>query len=195
MERDAATREDRLRPVVVVPPTAMTGDKQVVDVGGIEVQVLYPRPRPHRRRPERLSARSRSILFMSEAYLNRVFPAMRSAYPSEWLKTLDRALAMNVRHYIPGHGFIEDPKASREELRRVSEGAQATSSTRSSGCTSSVCRRKTRASRRTGDRTRSGCSRTQQDIIAIRKVYEEIEGKLSKMSDTILRAATRISRS
>ncbi len=27
--------------VVVVPPTAMTGDKQVVDVGGIEAQVLF----------------------------------------------------------------------------------------------------------------------------------------------------------
>ena len=56
------------------------------------------------------------ILFMSEAYLNRVFPAMRSAYPSEWVKTIDRALAMDVERYIPGHGFIEEPKASREEL-------------------------------------------------------------------------------
>ena len=56
------------------------------------------------------------ILFMSEAYLNRVFPAMRSAYPSEWVKAIDRALAMDVERYVPGHGFIEEPKASREEL-------------------------------------------------------------------------------
>ncbi len=53
---------------------------------------------------------------MSEAYLNRVFPAMRSAYPSEWVKTLDRALAMDVTIYVPGHGFVEEAKASREEL-------------------------------------------------------------------------------
>ena len=53
---------------------------------------------------------------MSEAYLNRVFPAMRSAYPSEWVTTIDRALAMDIDRYVPGHGFIEEPKASREEL-------------------------------------------------------------------------------
>jgi hypothetical protein len=41
---------------------------------------------------------------------------MRSAYPSEWVRTLDRALAMNARRYIPGHGFIEEPEVSREEL-------------------------------------------------------------------------------
>ena len=56
------------------------------------------------------------LLFMSEAYLNRVFPAMRSAYPTEWVATIDQALAMDVDRFVPGHGFIEEPKASREEL-------------------------------------------------------------------------------
>ena len=65
------------------------------------------------------------VLFMSEAYLNRVFPAMRSAYPSEWLKTVDRALAMNVSRYVPGHGFIEEPAASREELVVFRESLRA----------------------------------------------------------------------
>ena len=51
------------------------------------------------------------ILFMSEAYLNRVFPAMRSAYPSEWVGVVDKALAMDVDRYVPGHGFIEEPQA------------------------------------------------------------------------------------
>ncbi|HVG84845.1 MAG TPA: hypothetical protein VM820_10015 [Vicinamibacterales bacterium] len=41
------------------------------------------------------------ILFMSEAYLNRVFPAMRSAYPSEWVGVVDKALAMDVDRYVP----------------------------------------------------------------------------------------------
>src|SRR6185503_4315664 len=57
------------------------------------------------------------ILFMSEAYLNRVFPAMRSAYPTEWVATVDRALAMDVSRYVAGHGFIETPAVSREELK------------------------------------------------------------------------------
>ena len=47
------------------------------------------------------------ILFMSETFLNRVFPAMRSAYPSDWLKALDKAEAIKADLYIPGHGFTE----------------------------------------------------------------------------------------
>ena len=61
---------------------------------------------------------------MSEAYLNRVFPAMRSAYPTEWVRTIDRALAMDVDRYVPGHGFIEEPKASREELVEYQKALQ-----------------------------------------------------------------------
>jgi hypothetical protein len=53
---------------------------------------------------------------MSEAFLNRVFPAMRSAYPSEWVATIDKALAMNASIYLPGHGFTEKGPVSREEL-------------------------------------------------------------------------------
>jgi hypothetical protein len=41
---------------------------------------------------------------------------MRSAYPDEWVAMLDRALAMDVSRYVPGHGFIEEPAVSREEL-------------------------------------------------------------------------------
>ena len=56
------------------------------------------------------------ILFMSEAYLNRVFPAMRSAYPSEWVAAIEAAQAMDVEIYVPGHGFVESPAILTEEL-------------------------------------------------------------------------------
>src|SRR3989304_9735379 len=56
------------------------------------------------------------ILFMSEAYLNRIFPAMRSAYPSEWVEMIARAQAMDVEIYVPGHGFVESPALLEEEL-------------------------------------------------------------------------------
>ena len=52
------------------------------------------------------------------------------------------------------------------------------SSARSSGCTSWDLSPKMRASRRTGDPYKEWMLADQQDIIAIRKVYEEIEGKL-----------------
>src|SRR5262245_34798357 len=106
LERDAATAKPPR--VVVVPPKAMTADKEVVNVVGTEGQVLNL-GRAHTGVDLSVYLPKEGILFMSEAYLNRVFPAMRSAYPSEWLKTLDRAIAMNARYYIPGHGFVEEP--------------------------------------------------------------------------------------
>ena len=96
------------------------------------------------------------ILFMSEAYLNRVFPAMRSAYPTEWVSVIDKALAMDVDRYIPGHGFIEEPKASREELVEYPEVAEGRHRRSRRGCTSRACRRTMRSSRPTGAPTRTG---------------------------------------
>ena len=102
--------------VVVVPPVSMKADREVVDVGGIAVEVMFL-GRAHTGGDLMVYLPAQKILFMSEAYLNRVFPAMRSAYPSEWIATVDRALAMDVQRFVPGHGFIEEPAASREELR------------------------------------------------------------------------------
>jgi len=100
---------------VIVPPTAMTTDKQHIDLGDISVDVLFL-GRAHTGGDLMVSVPSEKILFMSEVYLNRVFPAMRSASPTDWLRTIDRALAMDVTRFVPGHGFIEAPAASREEL-------------------------------------------------------------------------------
>lgn len=102
--------------VVIVPPKAMTGTEETIDVGTTKVKVLFL-GRAHTGGDLMVQLPKEKILFMSEAYLNRVFPAMRSAYPSEWVKTINAALALkNVDWYIPGHGFIEDRKVSREEL-------------------------------------------------------------------------------
>jgi len=162
--------------VVVVPPTAMSGDKQVVDVGGIEAQVLFL-GRAHTGGDLMVYLPRQKILFMSEAYLNRVFPAMRSAYPSEWVKTLDRALAMDVDIYVPGHGFVEDAKASREELvefqRALKYVIGEVQRIHKLGLSPEDARKQAN-----WGPYKDWMLADQQDIIAIRKVYEEIEGKL-----------------
>jgi len=56
------------------------------------------------------------IVFMSEAYLHRVFPAMRSAFPSEWVTVLEAAQALNADVYVPGHGFVDSPEILKAEL-------------------------------------------------------------------------------
>lgn len=101
---------------VIVPSRAMAGTEETIDVGTTKVVVRFL-GRAHTGGDLMVQLPKEKILFMSEAYLNHVFPAMRSAYPSEWVRTIDAALALpNVTRYIPGHGFIEEPMVSREEL-------------------------------------------------------------------------------
>ncbi len=174
LERDAAAAKPPR--VVVVPPAAMAGDKQVVNVGGTEVQVLNL-GRAHTGGDLSVFLPKEGILFMSEAYLNRVFPAMRSAYPSEWLKTLDRAIAMNVQHYIPGHGFVEDPEVARGELLEYRKALQyvidEVKRLHKLGLSVDDARKQAN-----WGPYKEWYLSDSQDLIAIRKVYEEIEGKL-----------------
>jgi len=164
------------RPPVIVPPVAMTGDREVIDVGGMEVHVAFL-GRAHTGGDLSVYLPKQRLLFMSEIYLNRVFPAMRSAYPSEWVKTIDRALAMDIDHYIPGHGFIETPKVAREELVEYQKALKA------------VIAEVTRLHRLglSADEAVKQANwgpyadwylREQQAPIAIRRVYQELEGTL-----------------
>ena len=164
------------RPPVIVPPAAMTGDRQVIDLGGLEVQVLFL-GRAHTGGDLHVLLPKQRILFMSEAYLNRVFPAMRSAYPTEWVATIDKALALPVDRFVPGHGFIEEPAASREELVTFQQALRAVIA-------------ETRRLHALGLRADAAVQKAswgpygewfladQQAPIAVNKVFEEIEGKL-----------------
>lgn len=164
------------RPPVLVPATAMTGDRETIDVGGIEVQIAFL-GRAHTGGDLHAYLPKQRLLFMSEAYLNRVFPAMRSAYPSEWVKTIDRALAMDIDRYVPGHGFIEAPKASREELVAYRAALQyvITEVTRLHRLGLSA---DDAAKQANWGEYAAWMLADQQGPIAIRKVYDELEGKL-----------------
>jgi glyoxylase-like metal-dependent hydrolase (beta-lactamase superfamily II) len=162
--------------VVIVPPAAMTSDKQVIDLGNMEAQVLFL-GRAHTGGDLMVYLPRQKILFMSEAYLNRVFPAMRSAHPSEWVKTLDRALAMDVDIFVPGHGFVEQARASREELVEYQKALKyvigEVQRLHKLGLSADEARKQAN-----WGPYKEWYLSDSQDIIAIRKVYEEIEGKL-----------------
>lgn len=177
MERDAANpNRPPNAPPVVVPPTAMTGDKQVVDVGGIEAQVLFL-GRAHTGGDLVVLLPKQKILFMSEVYLNRVFPAMRSAYPTEWVKVIDRALALDVDRFVPGHGFIEESKASREELVEYQRAMQyviaEVTRLHKLGLSADDA-----AKQANWGPYKEWMLAEQQGPIAVRKIYDEIDGKL-----------------
>jgi len=93
----------------------LVSDRRVVTIGGEEVQILFL-GRAHTGGDLSVYLPRENILFLSETFLNRVFPAMRSAYPDDWLKAVDRAIAMKATIYVPGHGFTESGPVSQEEL-------------------------------------------------------------------------------
>ena len=68
----------------------LVADKKSLKMGREEIQILFL-GRSHTGGDLAVYLPGQKILFLSEIYLNRVFPAMRSAYPSEWLKALDKA--------------------------------------------------------------------------------------------------------
>jgi cyclase len=192
MERDAATAQAQFekasaaaeaggkpapdRRVVIVPPTAMSGDKQVVDLGNMEAHVLFL-GRAHTGGDLMVHLPAQKILFMSEAYLNRVFPAMRSAYPSEWVTMIDRALALDVDIYVPGHGFVEQATASREELVEYHNALKYVIGEVQRLHKLGLSVEDARKQANWGPYKEWYLSDS-QDLVAIRKVYEEIEGKL-----------------
>ena len=176
-ERDGSNPNRRAdAPAVVVPPVAMTGDHQTIDVGGIEVQAMFL-GRAHTGGDLSVYLPKQKILFMSEVYLNRVFPAMRSAYPAEWVRVIDRALKMDVTRYVPGHGFIEEPKISREELieyqKALKSVIEEVSRLHKLGLSAADA-----AKQADWGPYKDWFLAGQQGPIAVRKVYEEIEGKL-----------------
>ena len=162
--------------VKIIARDSLKGDSLTVDIGGIAPRVLFL-GRAHTGNDLMVHLPRERILFMSEAYLNRVFPAMRSAFPSEWVGVVDRALAMNVDRYIPGHGFIEEPTVSREELvtfrNALTYVIAEVKRLHALGLSAADA-----AAQANWGPYADWFIREQQAPIAVRKIYEEIEGKL-----------------
>ncbi|MEO6444184.1 MAG: MBL fold metallo-hydrolase [Gemmatimonadaceae bacterium] len=177
---DAAARQ-QVAPaprVVVVPPVSMTSDRQRIDLGGMEVEVRFL-GRAHTGGDLSVYLPREKILFMSEAYLNRVFPAMRSAYPSEWVRTLNAALAMEVSRYVPGHGFIEAAAASREELVVYRDALEHVIAEASRLHALGLSPEAAIAQANWGP-YKDWFLADQQAAIAVRRVYDELEGRLPR---------------
>jgi glyoxylase-like metal-dependent hydrolase (beta-lactamase superfamily II) len=154
----------------------LVADSRSVEMGGEPIEILFL-GRSHTGGDLAVWLPRQKILFLSEIYLNRVFPAMRSAYPSEWLKALDRAEAMHANLYIAGHGFTEAGPVSQEELRAYHKAMTVviTEATRLYNAGVPVDQAVAQAD---WGEYASWTLASSQGPIAIRKVYEELSGKL-----------------
>ncbi len=158
------------------PPYRLVTDKLAIRLGGREIHVLFL-GRAHTGGDLHVYLPAERILFMSEAYLNRIFPAMRSAFPSEWVATIEKAQALNAAMYVPGHGFVETPAIVKEELetfrRAIVQVIAEARRLHKSGVDADTAV----AQAKFGDLA-SWTIRSSQGAIAIRRVYLEIDGKL-----------------
>jgi glyoxylase-like metal-dependent hydrolase (beta-lactamase superfamily II) len=179
------------------PPTPLdtVPHKRVLHMGSTDIEILNL-GRAHTGGDLSVYVPRDRVLFMSEAYLHWIFPAMRSAYPSEWVQTVKNAESKDAAWYVPGHGFVDDAKTLKTDLpayRRAMEQviAEATrlhdakiacaapAGGRAGGAAATPrppCDAALKGN--WGDLTNWTLSQSQLEI-AIRRVYDELDGKLS----------------
>ena len=86
-------------------PQETVADKRVLKMGATEIQILFL-GRAHTGGDLQVFLPRENILFMGEAFFNRLYPSVggnRSAYPIEWIDTIKKAEAMNAAIYVPDH--------------------------------------------------------------------------------------------
>lgn len=113
LERMAEGRDDDAPPIPLA--TRTVADSLDLRMGDELIRILHL-GRAHTGGDLVVYLPEERIMFMSETYLHRIFPAMRSAYPSEWVEMIEAAQARDVEIYVPGHGFVDHPSILAEEL-------------------------------------------------------------------------------
>jgi glyoxylase-like metal-dependent hydrolase (beta-lactamase superfamily II) len=164
--------------------------RRVIHLGSTDVEVL-PLGRSHTGGDLTVWVPSAKVLFLSETYVHQLFPAMRAAYPSEWIETIKRAEAMDAAWYVPGHGFVDDAatlktdlEASRRVLERIVGEARrlhdanipcVPAPARTPGVAAPFCEAVRRG--HWGDLANWTVIGSQVEI-AVRRIYDELDGKL-----------------
>ena len=111
------------------PPNAtfikypLEGDSMRLKMGATEIHVLFS-GRAHTGTDLQVYLPKEKILFASETFSTRIFPNMRAAVPSEWLRTVRNIRQLNAATVIPGHGSVEDPSKLGSELAAFEQSLQ-----------------------------------------------------------------------
>ena len=180
--------DDAGRPPFV---TETVPHRRVLHLGSTDVEVLFL-GRAHTGGDLSVYLPKERVLFMSEAYLHWLFPAMRSAYPTEWIQTLKNAETIDAVWFVPGHGFIDDAKTLKADLpayrhaveQVVSEATRlhdakvpcpAPARGATAGAPRPLCEAATQAKWSGLDGWTLYSSQVET---AIRRVYDELDGKL-----------------
>lgn len=157
-------------------PTDLVDDRAVVDLGGRVVEVRFL-GRAHTGGDLAVFVPEGRVLFLSEAYLHRVFPAMRTAYPSEWVAMIERAQALDAEVYVPGHGFVDPPEVLERELEVFRRALVTVIDEATRLHRAGVSLDEAMATARFGS-LESWSLRASQGPRAVQQVYAELDGRL-----------------
>ena len=78
-------------------------------LGGKEIRILYL-GRAHTRGDSIVFVPEDRIAYLSEVFNYDEFPYTRDSFPSDWLRTLEAAEALEADVFVPGHGFLPDDR-------------------------------------------------------------------------------------
>lgn len=162
-------------------PDHVVADKREITLGATEIEVLNL-GRAHTGGDLAVYLPESKVLFLGEIYMRGLFPAMRSAYPSEWLSTIEKAQAMDVSWYLPGHGFIDDAASMERDLEAYRQSIAAViSESRRLHAAGELCDSPSScpaAANANWGEYSTWTARDNQAPLAIHRVYQEIDGSL-----------------
>ena len=172
----AAMERIRERTPDIPMPGTVISDRMDLMLGGRTIEVLFL-GRAHTGGDLVVHLPEESVLFLTEAYLHRVYPAMRSAYPTEWVAMLRRAQELNARVNVPGHGFVDSPETLREELGAAIEALETVIAESTRLHEMGLSPEEADAQADFGD-LETWSLRESQRGMALRRVYMELNGEL-----------------
>ena len=175
LERQA-TAPNRRGNNPIVMPTSLVPSKRTIKMGGKEIRVEFL-GRAHTGGDLVVYLPKEKVLFTSEIYLNHLFPAMRSAYPSEWMQVFKRLEKIDSRMIIPGHGFVDDEKTLKEELKAYEKSTAYVIAEARRFHDAKVPVEDAVKQAKWGEYTPWSGSAS-QGAIAIRRIYDELDRKL-----------------
>jgi glyoxylase-like metal-dependent hydrolase (beta-lactamase superfamily II) len=113
MAEAASAASEAGGPETVLPHVTF-GERMTLRVGGRTLE-LHHFGRGHTRGDAVVFLPESGVAFLSELYFNGVFASVGEGFVAEHITTLERAMELPARWWIPGHGLVRGE--SREDLR------------------------------------------------------------------------------
>jgi glyoxylase-like metal-dependent hydrolase (beta-lactamase superfamily II) len=163
------------------PPTMLVSEQRSLRLGAAQIEILNL-GRGHTGGDLVAWLPQAGVLFLGEIYLRDVFPAMRSAYPTEWLATIRKSVYLNATWVIPGHGFIDDAPIMKRELDEARQALayviEEAKRLRAAGYACESAANCPAAEHANWGPYNDWALRSSQAPLAIARVYLELDGRL-----------------